>query len=201
MVFFHAKRSLAKDFRFCKLCWESEPAEETVSQCPNPSAKWYGVVKCVGGSTAAMINHLRSVHPEQLPDSVSVDRSQNKRVAVDPVALHGWSTHMVLGQLLPVRAVEAGRKVFPQLSGKTALQTEVECQIKEIKMELASCIGKAREFGCKFAVSCDSWKTKCVRQQHYVCLLMDWVDASFERKSCCAYVAEISAPRTASKYV
>ena len=107
---------------------------------------------------------------------------------------------MVIGQLLPVRAVEAGQKVFLQLSGKTTLQKEVDCQISEIKGKVFSAVQKSRQFGCKFALSCDSWKTKCVPQQHYVSVLLDWVDQLRQRQSACAYCSEISALRAALKY-
>ena len=135
-------------------------------------AKWRNAPRRQrNGSTAGMINHIRSLHPEKMPESVSVRRADGKRSKVDPLALRGWSTHMVLGQLLSVRAVEAARQVFPQLGGRSMLLKGVEHQVDDIKMEMSSAALAAAESGCKCAKSCDSWKTKCVRQQHYICVL------------------------------
>ncbi|CAE7877357.1 CPK3, partial [Symbiodinium sp. KB8] len=107
---------------------------------------------------------------------------------------------MVLEALVPVRAVEQANKIFPMLGGRSNLGKEVRQQVEDIKLEISAAVAEAKEAGCKFALSTDSWKSKTVKHRHFICILLDWVSTCWERFSTCVHVSEIRAPRTAEKY-
>ena len=107
---------------------------------------------------------------------------------------------MVLEALVPVRAVEQANKIFPMLGGRSNLGKEVRQQVEDIKLEISAAVAEAKEAGCKFALSTDSWKSKTVKHRHFICILLDWVSTCWGRFSTCVHVSEIRAPRTAEKY-
>ena len=74
---------------------------------------------------------------------------------------------MVLEALVPVRSVEQANKIFPMLGGRSNLGKEVRQQVEDIKLEISAVVAEAKEAGCKFALSTDSWKSKTVKTQAF----------------------------------
>ncbi|OLP97617.1 hypothetical protein AK812_SmicGene20027 [Symbiodinium microadriaticum] len=65
-------------------------------------------------------------------------------------------------------AVEQANKIFPMLEGRSNLGKEVRQQVEDIKLEISAAVAEAKEAGCKFALSTDSWKSKSETQAFHL---------------------------------
>ena len=155
-----------------------------------------------------MQNHIRDHHAVHLPEHVSCNRHGGKRgYAVNIHVVHDWALHMVLGALQPVSTVDDPhlRKFLDAhvqgLFGKTYLQQEVDASIKDIEQQVRSSLQRYHDEGCKFTLSCDSWKPKQKRnRRHCLAMYLTCCTASGELKTFCIGAPAVAAPRTGERY-
>eukprot|EP00435_Cladocopium_sp_Y103_P070977 s934_g36.t1 len=108
---------------------------------------------------------------------------------------------MVFNALVPIRLVENARKVFPNLPGRTSLSEQVDEQIECIREEVAAVISEAAEQdSTKFSLQADGWKSRLIKRDNYVCVILSWVDRSWKPRSACIAVEEFRPPRTGKRY-
>ena len=113
--FFHPKRDGAGDYRCCKICYSdasSQPPVEDLARFiangVKPGYRLRGVI-LNNNSPGAMINHFRDHvdHHKYIPQATSLMRCSSGPLgeSVDRTLLRDWSTHLVLGELLPIKLI------------------------------------------------------------------------------------------------
>ena len=202
---FHSKQDATGDYRFCRVCWDELPAISELQKAmlePAPlSVQYSGVVKAERSSTSGMVNHMKQQHKELLPEELQQEASSGCRpMKVDPEVSRKWSEHMCLRALVPVRTVEHARKVFSSLPGRTALSEQVSQQIKDIRAEVESVVQEAADQSCRFALQADTWKSRLVKRDHYLAVILTWVGPDSVHHSACIDVSEMTPPRNGAKY-
>ncbi|CAK9021103.1 Putative cytochrome P450 120, partial [Durusdinium trenchii] len=196
--------------RFCRRCNAVEPSLEEVQNVIDrggkPRRHWKGA--CGFASTSAMVNHMRDCHEDALPETVSTERSTPSKSAkkVDLQLMREWVIYLVLGCLLPFRLVHNRYvKAFlsprlPGLGGKHALDLEFKAVMQDLREKVLSMIRAARDSGCRFTLSADTWKPKMKRRKHYLACHLDWTQKDWSHTSVCIYVGVAEAPRTGDRY-
>lgn len=139
-----------------------------------------------------MLNHLRAKHPEVLPEHVGAGRSSEastKRDALDSKLVSNW---VCLGSLKPIAMIDDPhiRAVFEgrlQLCHEDRLAREVEAVIGEIKEQVKSEVQAARDSGCRFCLSGDSWRPKMRVRKCFLAVYLHWVYPSLGKCARCAF--------------
>ena len=172
-----------------------------------PKDTWEGVIS-VQTSTSALINHIRSLHPEDLPDEVSPQRKKGVGDQIPPNAdlMKDWAAYMVFGAMLPVRLVKdryvrsalAGR--LKGLGGEAPLRNAMSQVEEQLRSSVRESIASAKEKGARFVLSGDTWKPKMKRRRHFLAVHLNWTSEAWSICSACIHVCIADAPRTGERY-
>lgn len=184
------KRAGAANYRFCRHCWPDEDSQPSVEKIRvlleagfNPGGAFVG---CVANkeSPGNLINHMRSKHPEELPQDVSATRKAVTDTAgelsfkLDEVLLREWAVRICLGSLSPTRMIDDPnvRSVLERrlkgLAHATRLQQEITAALKDIHQEVLTKLKTAKDSGSKFTIMADTWTTKTKRRSSYCCIYL-----------------------------
>ncbi|CAK0884067.1 unnamed protein product, partial [Prorocentrum cordatum] len=207
--FFHEKRPLSSNYRFCKICWPDEqPVVLNVKTLMDsgfmPSMEYDGCV-WQESSTGSMLRHLRRFHADEIPESLREHpREEGCAVRrVDHDLTREWAVIMVIKNLIPVRVADDARDGITRLSqlgGRSVMTQEVGRTIDGIVAESRAAVRAAAEKGCRFAIGYDSWKTKGLCPKHFNAIIVDWCDLEFERHSVVLEVFHMVGRKNAASY-